>query len=403
MSDGNEARRDGRDRHEPFEWHEPTELPGRGPEPPRADGQKPKQSHAGNGTVNHGPEYQGPEGFDSDELDLRSMLHQVVQEVEPRDGTLEYLRRAVPARRARKRQAAVGMAAAALFVCTAVPALVHVSNATGSDANPSVAGHASQAQGGTGEGKATDGGQTTSGGTAGRPEGKDEGEKKEDGAGKGSGSGAGGSQGTSPSAGTTAGVPACTAAQLGPAAGSSAAPDSTGAVYGSFRVTNVSGADCTVSSPGGVSAFPQGAADPAKVGSARHVAGDAAAQLPDPSLESAQLVLAPGAAYEVKFAWVPSETCPTTGGTPGGSTDGGTGGPDPSPAPTPSENQTTTTGGTGTTGDTGTSPQLVREDGTAEGSVAVTYTPATGSGSAAVTVTNACAGTVYWTGLLAGS
>ncbi|MEV5436661.1 hypothetical protein AB0K80_11595 [Streptomyces sp. NPDC052682] len=402
MSDGNEARRDGRDRHEPFEWHEPTRPPGRGPERPRLDGQEPKQSHAGNETVNHGPDDQDPEGFGSDELALRRMLQQAVQEVEPRDGTLEYLRRAVPARRARKRQAAVGMAAAALFVCTAVPALVHVSNTAGSDANPSVAGHASQTQGGATQGKGPDGGESTSGGTGDKPQDKGKDQKKDKGRGKGTGTGSGTSQGTGPSAGTPAGLPLCTAAQLGPAAGSSGAPDSTGAVYGSFRVANVSTASCTVTAPGGVSAFAQGAADPSRVGSARHVAGDAAAGLlPDPSLDAAQLVLAPGAAYEVKFAWVPSATCPADGG---GTTDGGgTGGTDPTPDPTPTEDPTTTAGGTTTDGTTGTAPQLVREDGTVDGSVAVTYTPQTGSGAATVTVPNACAGTVYWTGLLAGS
>lgn len=389
MSDGNGAGGKGRDGPEPFErldgWQAST----------RRHGQDPKQSHAGNGTVNHGPDDQSPDGLDSDELDLRRMLHQVVQEVEPRDGTLDYLRKAVPQRRTRKRQAVVGMAAAALFIGTAIPALVHVSNATGSDANPSVAGHASETQGGASEGKGPDGGESTSGGSSGTTEDKDKGDKKEKDKGKGSGASTGASQGADPASTTAAGIPACTPAQLGPAAGSSNAPDSTGAVSGSFRVTNVSGAACTVTGPGSVTALPQGAADISKVGSARHTAGDAAAGLlPDPSLEAAQLMLQPGVGYDVKFAWVPSETCPTPGGS--------VGGPDPSPDPTPSEDSETTAG-TSTGGDTGAAPQLATEDGTADGSVAVTYTPATGSGASSVTVSNACAGTVYWTGVLAGS
>ncbi|MEU4463543.1 hypothetical protein AB0G20_07500 [Streptomyces sp. NPDC024017] len=389
MSDGNGAGGKGRDGPEPFErldgWQAPTRL----------HGQDPKQSHAGNGTVNHGPDDQSPDGLDSDELDLRRMLHQVVQEVEPRDGTLDYLRKAVPQRRTRKRQAVVGMAAAALFIGTAIPALVHVSNATGSDANPSVAGHASETQGGASEGKGPDGGESTSGGSSGKTEDKDKGDKKETDKGKGSGASTGASQGADPASTTAAGIPACTPAQLGPAAGSSNAPDSTGAVSGSFRVTNVSGAACTVTGPGSVTALPQGAADISKVGSARHTAGDAAAGLlPDPSLEAAQLVLQPGIGYDVKFAWVPSETCPTPGGS--------VGGPDPTPDPTPSEDPETTAG-TSTGGDTGAAPQLATEDGTVDGSVAVTYTPATGSGASSVTVSNACAGTVYWTGVLAGS
>ncbi|MET9393375.1 hypothetical protein ABZY20_23735 [Streptomyces sp. NPDC006624] len=384
MSDGDGARRDGPDGHEPVEPPAPTRL----------HTHHPNHSHAGNGTVNHGPDDQSPQGLDSDELDLRRMLHQVVQEVEPRDGTLEYLRKAVPQRRTRKRQAVVGMAAAALFVGTAIPALVHVSNSTGSDANPSAIGHASEAQGGASEGKGPAGGDSGPAGSSGKTPDKDKGEKKEKGKDRGTGAGTGATQGADPSASTAVGTPACTAAQLGPASGSSAAPDSTGAVYGSFRVTNVSGAPCTVTGPGSVSAVPQGAADVSKVGSARHTAGDAAAGLPDPSLEAAQLVLAPGAAYDVKFAWVPTETCPPAGG--------GTGGPDPSPTPTPSEDPTTTEGSS-TGGDTGTTPQMVREDGTVDGSVAVTYTPSTGSGAGSLTVSNACAGTVYWTGVLAAS
>ncbi|MFJ4567401.1 hypothetical protein ACIP4U_27650 [Streptomyces caelestis] len=388
MSDGNDARRDGRDRHEPFEWHAPTQL----------HRQDPKQSHAGNGTVNHGLDDQSPKGFDSDELDLRRMLHEAVQEVEPRDGTLDYLRKAVPQRRTRKRQAVVGMAAAALFIGTAVPALVHVSNSTGSEANPSVAGHASQTQGGTSDGKGPDSGESSAGGSPGKTEGKEKGDKKQkDKESKGTGASAGATEGASPSSTAAAGIQACTAAQLGPAAGSSAAPDSTGAVYGSFRVTNVSGASCTVSDPGSVSPLAQGAADPSKIVTARHTAGDAAAGLPDPSLEAAQLVLSPGAAYDVKFAWVPTETCPAPGGDPDPD-------PDPTPDPTPTEDSAAA-GGTSTGGDTGTgtAPQLAREDGTVDGSVAVTYTPATGSGAGSVTVSNACAGTVYWTGVLAAS
>ncbi len=384
MNEPDGARRDGRDRHEPFEWHEPTRL----------HGQDPKQSHAGNGTVNHGPDDQGPQGLDSDELDLRTMLHQAVQEVEPRDGTLEYLRKAVPQRRTRKRQAVVGAAAAALFIGTAIPALVHVSNATGPDANPSAIGHASETQGGASQGKGPDGGESTAGGSSGKTEGKEKDDKKEKEKGKdGSGTGTGSSQGTGPSSTTAVGIPACTAAQLGPASGSSNAPDSTGAVSGSFRVTNVSGAACTVTALGSVSALPQGAADISKVGSARHMAGDAAAGLlPDPSLEAAELVLQPGLGYDVKFAWVPSETCPSDGGS--------VGGPDPTPDPTPTEDPATTAG-TSTGGETGTAPQLAREDGTVDGSVAVTYTPGTGSGATSVVVPNACAGTVYWTGMLA--
>ena len=103
-----------------------------------------------------------------------------------------------------------------------------------------------------------------------------------------------------------------------------------------------------------------------------------------------QLLLQPGSSYDVKFAWVPSETCPTT---------------DPSTDPTPdptSSPDTSTSEGSSTGGDTGTSTQLMT-DGTADGSVLVTNTAEAGGPSVSTKVPNACAGTVYWTGVLTSS
>jgi hypothetical protein len=105
------------------------------------------------------------------------------------------------------------MAAAALFIGTAVPALIHVSNSTGPNADPSIAANASQTQGGTNEGKqaGTGGG---SGGSSGKDNDKDKGDKtdKPD---KGNGS-SGSTAGAQPSA-SAANVPACTSMQLGSA------------------------------------------------------------------------------------------------------------------------------------------------------------------------------------------
>ncbi|WP_107452237.1 hypothetical protein [Streptomyces sp. NRRL F-5650] len=326
------------------------------------------------------------------------MMRRAVGEIEPSEGTLEHLRRAVPARRARKRQAAVGAAAAVLFLGTAVPALVHVSNSTGAGADPSVAGNASQAQGGVSQGKDPAGGQSGVAGSGDAPEGKDKAGPEETPGGEKSGAATGSSPSDVPSASSPADVPVCAPGSLAPAVAGTAAPDSTGVVYGSFRVTNVSPGGCTVTGPGSVVTATLGAADAARVGTARHAAGDAAAGLPDPSLEAPSLTLAAGAAYEVRFAWVPSETCPTTGGPTGG----GTGGP--SPDPSPSDDTAASGGGAaGGGGEAAPAPQLLTADGPAEGSVSVTYTPEGGSGSATATVPNACTGTVYWTGLLADS
>ncbi|MFJ7969124.1 hypothetical protein [Streptomyces sp. NPDC096324] len=354
------------------------------------------QSHAGNGNVNNGPDEQpgtpdmdgpGPEGFGGDELALRRLLHQAVQEIEPTDGTLEHLRRAVPARRARKRQAVVGMAAAALFMGTAIPAFVHVSNSSGSNPDPSIAANSSQAQGGASEGKGSDGGSGKDAGSTGTSKGDGDGSRTETPGGTDKGAGGAVTGGTDPSASASIAL-TCTADQLGGASGTAGAPDSTGAVYGSFTVSNISTTACTVTGAGSVNATAQGAADPARIGVATHVGGDAAGALPDPSTEVTSLVLQPGASYVVKFAWVPSSTCPTV---------------EPSPDPTPTQGATDTGGTTAGSGVQGASPQLLVEDGTQDGSVVVSSTAATGGASASVTVGNACAGTVYRTGILASS
>ncbi|WP_306332798.1 hypothetical protein [Streptomyces sp. KL118A] len=332
----------------------------------------------------------GSEGdLGSDELALRRLMRQAVQEIEPGDRALDHLRKAVPARRARKRQAVVGLAAAALFIGTAVPALVHVTNSNGdSDDRTSIAGNSQDAQGGSSQGKDPEGGEKDSGAKPDKSKGKDKKDKKDK---KGDkekgGTGGGGTGSPDPSTSEAASSPVCDAAQLG-ATGSANPADANGAVYGSFRVSNISDSSCTVEAAGAVGAVAQGAADPAKVGVIDHTAGDAATGLPDPSQEASPLVLQPGAAYEVRFAWLPSDKCPSDGG-------------EPTPNPTPSE------GGTGTPeGGTpdGMDAQLERSDGgVADGSVVVSLTAEAGAPSAGATITNACAGTVYRTGVLPAS
>ncbi|MFF0963649.1 hypothetical protein ACWDQO_03755 [Streptomyces sp. NPDC003703] len=366
------------------------------------------------------PADEAPGGLAPDELALRRLLHRAVQDVEPSDGTLEHLRRAVPARRARKRQATVGMAAAALFLGTAVPALVHVSRSSGPDANPAIAGQASQAQGGAGRSEDTAAGPDAEGSPSDRATGREQGGEKDgtaDGGATATGAAPGGAS-DHPSASARAGAPVCTAAQLGSGGARIGTPDSSGAVYGVLRVTNTSSGSCTVGGPGTVTSFPQGAAETARVSVVQHTPGDAAPGLPDPSTESPALVLTPGSGYEVKFAWVPSDACPTTGGSGGSGGTGGTGGGgsggtetgqpgQPSPGPSPSKDQgaaggPATNSGSGTDAGSAASPQLVREDGAkADGSVVVSHTPEPGTPTVSATVPDACAGTVYHTGVLA--
>ncbi|MFF7967448.1 hypothetical protein ACFZC3_19120 [Streptomyces sp. NPDC007903] len=351
---------------------------------------------SGSGRGGRGIEADGlDDGLGTDEQALRRLLHSAVEDVEPRTGSLEHLRRAVPARRARKRHAAVGMAAAALLLGTAIPALVHVSNTSGTDPNTAMAGQSESTQGTEGKGRTSDGATGDTRGTTGDTPGtgKDSGKKDEPGKKGGGESGAPGA--VDPSASLASGTPSCTPAQLG-VTGSASGPDSGGVVYGTFRVSNVSGTACTVTGAGQVGAVAVGAADQAKLSVAAHVSGDAASGLPDPSLSVSSLMLRPGGAYAEKFAFVPSETCPVPGG--GTTTTGGgsaTGGPSPDPSPS---GDTGTTGTTDTGGTVGAAPQLLTVDGPADGSVQVTYSAASGAAATAA-VPNACAGTVYYTGM----
>ncbi|MEV6393936.1 hypothetical protein AB0M39_04000 [Streptomyces sp. NPDC051907] len=358
----------------------------------------PFDDRTGNGIVNNRPDNElsglaglgDDEGLGGDELALRRLLQGAVQDLAPSDGALDHLRRAVPARRARKRQALVGVAAAVLLMGTAVPAFVHVASSSGSEnARPVNAGHGEQTQGGTGQDAGDEGGDKgtadpTAGSQGKDPDDPDEKEKPGEKPGDGATEGPGGV--VVPPGAATSSSPVCQASQLTSSA-QAGAPDAEGKVYGSFRVTNASGTECAVSGAGVVGTAALGAADPGKISVVVHTTGDAASGLPDPSAESATLLLAPSASYEVKFAWVPSETCPTT--------------PTPDPTPTDGGSSGTTTG-TGTAAGDNTAPQLMRQDGgVQDGSVSVSHTAEGGGPGSSATVANACAGTVYRTGMLA--
>ncbi|MER7517219.1 hypothetical protein [Streptomyces sp. NPDC126499] len=347
---------------------------------------------SGRGMVNEAPG-EAPENGMPDELALRRLLQGAVAGLEPSEGALDHLRRAVPARRARKRQAVVGMAAAIVLVGTAVPALVHVASSGGISADQPVnAGHGEQAQGGTGTETGIEGGQKSAVPPSGTPEpseGEAEGAGKPTASAEGPGGGADGGS-TAPS-GSSDERPACAADQLAVSSVETGPPDSTGKVYGTFRIANVSGRDCLVGD-GLVGFEARGAADQSKITVVEHTSGDAASGLPDPSQESTSLLLTPANAYEVRFAWVPSETCPTTG-------------PNPTPTPTPtpdggSSSSGGATGSTGTSPDGNVSPQLGTDGTPADGSVEVTHTADPGAPVAAATIPHACAGTIYRTGVL---
>ncbi|MFI8438042.1 hypothetical protein ACIGJO_30740 [Streptomyces sp. NPDC079020] len=335
----------------------------------------------------------GAGGGELDEVALRRMLRGAVDGLEPVEGTLDHLRRAVPARRTRRRQAVVGAAAAALLIGTAVPAFVHVANSDGSsDARPAIAGHGEQAHGGNGTEPGAEAGDDLPSGASDRE--NEGGKGLPDTSGSPSASGGEDAEG-SETGGTAdsprseaAAMPACDPGQLGVASAGTGAAGADGTVYGSFKIANVSGKDCSVSSDGTVGFTAMGAADQHKIDVVQHTAGDAASALPDPSQEPGTVLLKPSMAYEVQFAWVPTDTCPTTGA---------------SPSPTPPD------GAGGSTGEApaaeGPQAQFASGEGggTADGSVAVTHTPESGAPTAETKIPNACAGTIYRTGVLTAS
>ncbi|MFH8758724.1 hypothetical protein [Streptomyces atroolivaceus] len=336
----------------------------------------------------------GSGGQDMDEVALRRLLRGAVQDLEPADGTLDHLHRAVPARRARRRQGVVGAAAAALLIGTAVPAFVHVANSDGSaTANPAIAGHGQQAQGGSGE----DAGAEADRGMTAGPE-----NRRSEGAEGDAGNPTAPSRESDPGAESSGAVgrdeppgseaaatTACDPGQLGVASAESGAAGADGTVYGTFRIANVSGDACSVTSDGTVDFQAAGAADPQKITVVQHTAGDPAGGLPDPSLEPGTVLLKPTMTYEVRFAWVPSDTCPTIGG---------------SPSPTPTDGDGGGGGSEGTGTDAGTTDTVAQfgsaDEGPADGSIAVIHTPEAGAPTAETTIANACAGTIYRTGVL---
>ncbi|MEU9098714.1 hypothetical protein [Streptomyces sp. NPDC048361] len=344
-----------------------------------------------------------PGGTDTaGEQALRRLLHGAVDELTPSEGALEHLRAAVPARRARKRQAVVGSVAAVLLVATAVPAFLHVADtASSTDEQPAVAGHGQQTYGTSGGVSGTPdrvppdapstGAGTRPGGT---PDGKGASKTPSTGT---TGDTAGAVDG--PHSGTTqANSPVCAAGELSVKSAKVGKPDASGKVYGAFRVVNASDRQCAIGGVGTFDVHAQGAADPAKITVVQHAAGDPAPGLPDPSQDADHLVLKPAAAYEVRFAWVPSDTCPKA-----------TPSPDPSPSSNPASNAgvtAPTTAGSGAGGGgAGQSPQLAPNSGppvaTEDGAVAVTHVAEPGAPTAEAKIPNACAGTIYKTGVLA--
>lgn len=342
-------------------------------------------------------------GHSVGEDELRLLLHSAVGDLEPAPDSLEQLRRAVPARRRRRRHAVAGAAAAILLGGTSIPAMVHVADfADGPEDRPANAASTQRTPGSTegthGEGTehsgkppAGHGGKKTGPGKSAEPGKSPDAAEKQPSAGTGT---------PYPSGTMDVTSPACSRAQLGNGVSSVGPADAGGRVYGSFRVVNTSDTACSVEGGGEIGVLPQGGTDSSRVSVVDHTAGDAAPALPDPITTPDQLVLKPGQAYEVKFAWVPAEG----GGTTGCSA------PPPSPTPVPSKapgektpDSSSSASGEGGGSTTGGS-QAGGNEGTPgggsnpPGGIVLNHTPEAGEPAAAdVKLPDACAGTVYRT------
>ena len=366
-----------------------------------------------------------------DEREIRELLHRAVGELQPAPGALEQLRRAVPQRRQRRRRI-YGSAALTAALCligglALHSAAVSVLSASGPQTTRSFGDAANNhsASGGAGissspsyspllpypslgSGGALGGAGTSGGGSSNAvsPVPGSPGSGRLQPSGRSSGQGGTAARYTTPSPGapivpTTSAVtgsssvanPASTApaaaecvqSQLGAGTATVAAADSAGIVYGTFLVTNVSTKTCVVSQPGTVAVLSVNGTNPSWIAITQHTAGDPAGGLPTPAATPAPVVLAPGKAYAVGFAWVPTT---------------GTGAPSCVTA-SPSASASTA-GSAGTSAAVNTQSQSNDPSSTTgQPSVVLGHTPGAGGSAVSAVVPNACGGTVYRTAPLA--
>ncbi|MER5727433.1 hypothetical protein ABT084_03570 [Streptomyces sp. NPDC002138] len=330
--------------------------------------------------------------------ELRGLLLGAVGGLTPSDGALERLRHAVPARKARKRQAVIGAAAAVLLCGTAVPVAMRLTAAEGTAGDHSaMAGHSATAEGkhkGASDPHAAGAGQAPRSaqdpapgqGAAGADRTPPPGAPTQAVGGSGSGQAtAGAPAGGGPLPSAAPGLPGCGEAQLGVRAGArTAAAD--GKVYGSFRVTNLSTSGCAVTGSDTLTAAPAAgaAAGQAPVAVLAHTASDPATGLPEPVAQAPSLVLQPAMAYEVRFAFVPDASCPA-----------GT----PAPGPKPPQVGGALAPGTTAT-DSATAAEPTRGPVPEGAGVALTHAPQGGAPVTTTTIPTACGGTVYRTGVI---
>ncbi|MBB1245408.1 hypothetical protein GL263_17830 [Streptomyces durbertensis] len=203
--------------------------------------------HAGDSTG--GPDDAGGSlvrGLDSaDEEALRRLLRDAAGEPEPRPDALEHIRRTIPVRRARRRNALIGVGAAALAVGVTLP-LMRAGVVPGPlNAHNSANAAQSADAAASGAGAAVDGsagGERHTGpdGSRGDAKGKDDDPVPHEDAPD--------HEELAPTA------PSCTRDQLGQPVVSVAEPNNNGRIYGHFRLTNVSDETCRIKGGGELTA-----------------------------------------------------------------------------------------------------------------------------------------------------
>ena len=371
---------------------------------------------AGAGAAPQAAGQPGPDPLDHelspDERQLRELLHHKVGGLQPATGSLEMLRHAVPARRARRRRAYGGVATA-LLLGVLGGALLHAVADSADLAQGGPQATQSYALNANASSQPASGGAGSSAHTVipyqpGADDGGTGGQQQPPGGGSQTGTQGAtlpagsrtGSTAPYPSSGSAAGsdpggtpVAECTEAQLGDSPATVGTADADGTVYGSFQVSNVSQTTCQVTEPGtvGVSAVEGTVAS--RISIVQHTASDPATLLPVPSASPAPVVLAPGQAYVVDFAWVPAtgadaSSCTVTASPVSTAT-----------ATSSSAASNTRSAVTEVTPTPSTSPTT----GGSTPTVTLEHIPGAGGAPETVQLGDACAGTVYRTAPLATS
>ncbi|PYC85053.1 hypothetical protein C7C46_07070 [Streptomyces tateyamensis] len=253
-----------------------------------------------------------------EEQAVRALLHRAVTGVQPAADALARIQRAVPARRAHRRRVRVGALAAALVSAVAVPTLSSMGAFQLSDGSTSTGPVPALSSTSPGTGSAV---PPSSESVAPVPA-PGQGQPGSTSYGGGSASSSSAPPSANPTgsappsaAGSPTGVPDCGRGDLADGGTTALAPDQTGRVSGTIDVLNSSGHPCVLVQPGSVYAA-DSSGSPIQV--VAHVVNDPAGSLlPNPAaIPALPRVMPAGSRYQLPWAWVPDQSCPTAPASP---------------------------------------------------------------------------------------